>query len=86
MQVVTLPYKHTLDVDLPSEIRPEMVTISAKKGDRLDIVADAWHKENDCHYEWQIRFPPHDIDMSSVHAKVTEGHLTIDVQRRRSTR
>jgi hypothetical protein len=25
-----------------------MVTVSVKKGDRLDIVADAWHMESDC--------------------------------------
>jgi len=60
-----------------------MVTISAKRGDKLEIVADAWHMEADCHYEWQISFAPHDIDMSSVHAKFgADGHLTIDVQRR----
>lgn len=35
------------------------------------------------HYEWQIRFAPHDIDMSSVRALFDdEGHLTINVQRR----
>lgn len=27
-----------------------MVTISANKGDRLKIVADAWHMETDCEY------------------------------------
>jgi len=25
-----------------------MVTVAVKKGDRLDIVADAWHMEHDC--------------------------------------
>jgi len=60
-----------------------MVTISAKKGDRLAVVADAWHMEEDCHYEWQIRFAPHDIDMNSIRALFDDkGHLTINVQRR----
>jgi hypothetical protein len=27
-----------------------MVTISANKGDRLKIVADAWHMEEDCEF------------------------------------
>jgi hypothetical protein len=40
--------KYTLDVYLPTDIQSEMVTISAKKGNRLDVVADAWHREQDC--------------------------------------
>lgn len=27
---------------------PEMITLSAKRGDRLAVVADAWHLERDC--------------------------------------
>ncbi|KAF9463962.1 hypothetical protein BDZ94DRAFT_1163053 [Collybia nuda] len=74
--------KHTLHVQLPTAIQPEMITVSANKGDKLKVVADAWHMENDCHYEWQISFPPHDIDMSSVHAKFeANGHLVIDIRR-----
>lgn len=37
-----------LSVILPRVIQPEMVTVAAKKGDRLDVVADAWHMEHDC--------------------------------------
>lgn len=34
------------------------------------------------HYEWQISFAPHDIDMSSIHAKFeANGHLFIDIHR-----
>jgi hypothetical protein len=49
---------HILSVVLPRAIQSEMVTVSVKKGDRLDIVADAWHMENDCKYaafiKWQM--------------------------------
>ncbi|KAF8150154.1 hypothetical protein B0H34DRAFT_666425 [Crassisporium funariophilum] len=74
---------HTLSVKLPASIQPEMVTISANKGDRLKVVADAWHMEGESHYEWQISFPPYDIDITAVHAKFDpDGRLTIDVKRR----
>jgi hypothetical protein len=34
------------------------------------------------HYEWQISFPPLDIDMGAIQAKVEpNGHLYIDVRR-----
>lgn len=34
------------------------------------------------HYEWQISFPPHDINMGAVQAKVEPGgHLYIDVNK-----
>ncbi|KAG1781768.1 hypothetical protein EV702DRAFT_962306 [Suillus placidus] len=74
---------HSLSVVLPRAIQSEMVTVSVKKGDRLNIVADAWHMENDCHYEWQIHFAPGDADMPSVRARFApDGKLTITVQRR----
>lgn len=73
---------HTFSVTLPRTILPEMVTVSAKKGDRLDVVADAWHMERDCHYEWQIRFAPGDVDMAIVRAQLgSDGKLSIEVQR-----
>ncbi|KAN0092925.1 hypothetical protein V8E55_003709 [Tylopilus felleus] len=80
---------HILSVNLPRVIQPEMVTVAAKKGDRLDVVADAWHMEHDSttplpgHYEWQIRFAAGDVDMSTVRARFgQDGKLTIEVQRR----
>lgn len=48
INIVSTSLKHTIDVHLPSVIQPEMVTISANKGDRIKIVADAWHMETDC--------------------------------------
>jgi hypothetical protein len=97
-----------------------MVTISVNKGDRLRVVADAWHMEGESesfrlsttlsfsllgfispprhilnpplltylllyagHYEWQISFPPADVDLRAVQAKFhPDGRLTIDVKRR----
>ncbi|KAF8988562.1 hypothetical protein BDQ17DRAFT_1257614 [Cyathus striatus] len=83
MTAQTSQAKHSLTVTLPKSIAPEMVTVSANKGDRLKVVADAWHMEDDCHYEWIISFQPYDVDMSSVHAKFDpDGRLTIDVKRR----
>jgi len=74
---------HILAVVLPRAIQSEMVTVSVKKGDRLDIVADAWHMEHDCHYEWQVHFASCDADMSSVRARFApDGKLSISVQRR----
>ncbi|KAK0469471.1 uncharacterized protein EV420DRAFT_1757217 [Desarmillaria tabescens] len=82
MTITSSSTKHTLDVHLPPDIQPEMVTISAQKGDKLKVVADAWHMESNCPYEWLITFPPLDIDMSTVHAKFGgDGLLSIDVCR-----
>ncbi|KAF4571709.1 hypothetical protein EYR40_008226 [Pleurotus pulmonarius] len=52
LQIHSTPSKHTLCVQFPqrmgAEMRPEMVTVCAKRGDRLGIVADAWHLERNC--------------------------------------
>ncbi len=48
MAVHSTPGQHTLAVGLPEGLAPEMVTISAKKGARLAVVADLWHREDDC--------------------------------------
>lgn len=82
MTISSTPANHTLHVQLPVSIQPEMITIAAQKGDKLKVVADAWHMENDCHYEWEISFPPHDIDMTAIQAKLEpNGHLYIYVRR-----
>jgi len=74
---------HILSVTLPRVIQPEMVTVVAKKGDRLNVVADAWHMERDYHYEWHISFAAGDVDMSTARARFgQDGNLTIEVQRR----
>ncbi|CAA7269478.1 unnamed protein product [Cyclocybe aegerita] len=83
MKIQSEPHVHMLSVFLPRTISPEMVTISANKGDRLRVVADAWHMEDECHFEWQISFPPYDVDIAKVQAKFDpDGRLTIAVTRR----
>ena len=48
MGVSSSPGKHTLHVQLPLSIKPEMVTISANRGDRLRVFTDAWHMQQEC--------------------------------------
>ncbi|KAI0311269.1 hypothetical protein OF83DRAFT_1033502, partial [Amylostereum chailletii] len=61
---------------------PEMVTVSAKRGNRLDVVADAWHLERDCHFEWHVALPAHGVDMRAVRARFDDaGDLDICVPR-----
>ncbi|KAJ7151390.1 hypothetical protein C8R43DRAFT_886893 [Mycena crocata] len=78
--------KYTFDFSLPIAIKPEMVTITTARGDKLKIVADAWHLETDCdegHFEWEIAFPPNDIDVSAIRAKFdVQGRLTVSAGRR----
>lgn len=50
--------KYVLSVQLPTIIQPEMVTISANKGDKLKVIANAWHIQNECEYHRHVvRFP-----------------------------
>ncbi|KAM5539281.1 hypothetical protein V8D89_007154 [Ganoderma adspersum] len=83
MLVCSTQGQHTLAVRLPEGLAPEMVTISAKKGARLAVVADLWHREDDSHYEWEVVFSPADVDMMSVRAVFdADGQLMIHVRRR----
>ncbi|KZT23123.1 hypothetical protein NEOLEDRAFT_1041499, partial [Neolentinus lepideus HHB14362 ss-1] len=79
--VRSTPSRYTLTVDLGPEFQSEMVTIAAKKGDRLDIVADLWYLEVDCHHEWRIQFPKSDVDLTSAKATIGTGQLCIHVKR-----
>ncbi|KIM80386.1 hypothetical protein PILCRDRAFT_73151 [Piloderma croceum F 1598] len=82
MHITPSDSKYILNVQLPTEIQREMVTVSAKKGNRIAIVADVWHMEEDCHYEWQIRFSPYDINMTSIRVILDDdAQLTIHVER-----
>jgi Holliday junction resolvase-like predicted endonuclease len=44
--------EYVLTVELPvtmtKNLAPEMITISARKENKLAIVADVWHAENNC--------------------------------------
>lgn len=50
--VETLPNSYRLSIALPrpggTQFASEMITVSARRGGRLAIVADAWHLEHDC--------------------------------------
>lgn len=51
-QVETLPKHYRLSIALPrpggAQLASEMITVSARRGGRLAVVADAWHLEHDC--------------------------------------
>nr|GAT44428.1 predicted protein [Mycena chlorophos] len=83
MHIDSSPNAYTMQLALPSTITsPEMVTISTAKGDKLRIVADAWHLESDCHYEWEVAFPAKDVNMSSIRAKFDgKGRLSVEACR-----
>ncbi|EIW57184.1 uncharacterized protein TRAVEDRAFT_125671 [Trametes versicolor FP-101664 SS1] len=83
MRVHSSTGEHTLVVRLPDGLAPEMVTVCAKKGARLSVVADLWHRESDSHYEWEVAFSPSDVDMTSVRAVFApDGQLIIHVRRK----
>ena len=50
--VETLSKSYRLSIALPrpggAQFASEMITVSARRGGRLAIVADAWHLEHDC--------------------------------------
>ncbi|EJF58617.1 hypothetical protein DICSQDRAFT_66618 [Dichomitus squalens LYAD-421 SS1] len=83
MLLYSTPLQHTLEVRLPAGLSSEMVTISVKKGARLAVVADLWHREHDSHYEWEVLFAQSDVDMASIRAVFdVNGQLVIHVRRR----
>jgi len=51
------PSQHALSVLLPRAISPEMVTISANKGDRLRVVAQAWMGQDECEFFFLLFCP-----------------------------
>ncbi|KAH9968470.1 hypothetical protein BJV74DRAFT_784966 [Russula compacta] len=76
--------KYRLSIALPRPggalLASDMITISARRGGRLAVVADAWHLEHDCHYEWHVAFPRPDVDLGAVRARLGEdGILLIEV-------
>ncbi|KAJ7084017.1 hypothetical protein B0H15DRAFT_849777 [Mycena belliarum] len=86
IDIISSAAQYTFHVDLPIAIKPEMVTISTAKGDKVKIVADAWHLEADCHFEWEIAFGPQDVNTSTIRAKLDEeGHLIVSAGRIGST-
>ncbi|CAE6485014.1 unnamed protein product [Rhizoctonia solani] len=74
------PSAYSMVAHIGRGFHPECITISAKKGNALVIVADRWDMEKDCRYEWVWRFD-RDADMSSVHANYDSGVLRVTVRR-----
>ncbi|KAH8990244.1 hypothetical protein EDB92DRAFT_1865148 [Lactarius akahatsu] len=86
-RIVSSDTTHTVSIVLPrpggAPLAPEMITLSARRGGRLAVVADAWHLEHDCHYEWHVALPPKEVDLGAVRARFgDDGILVIDVPRR----
>ncbi|EIW77561.1 hypothetical protein CONPUDRAFT_62036 [Coniophora puteana RWD-64-598 SS2] len=81
MSVTSNIYSHSLRVVLPHDIHPAMVDISCLKGERLSVVADAWHVEESCDYaglcRWHIQFAPNDVDMRSISARFGHDHTLL---------
>lgn len=73
--------KYVFHVLLPEDIKKEMITVSSKKGDRVEVVADIWHKEEDAHFEWEILFAPGDVDIGTIRTSLRDGHFVINVPR-----
>jgi hypothetical protein len=59
-QVETFPTEYRLSIALPrpggAPLAPEMITVAARRGARLSVVADAWHLERDCGYPFPVPF------------------------------
>lgn len=72
MHITPSDSKYVLNVQLPTEIQREMVTVSAKKGDRIAIVADAWHMEEDCKCSVRLLFVGL---IFSAHKVITSGRF-----------
>jgi len=73
--------EHTFTVRLPG-FTPEMVMVSARKENRLAVVADMWHSEDNCHLEWLVAFPPGDVDLAATKAQFSpDDVLTLHVPR-----
>jgi len=81
MEIETSRTSHTLLAPLGDKFSSDCITIAAKKHNVLQIMADRWDQEKDCHFEWLITLD-RDADMSSVTANFTEGLLKVTVRRR----
>jgi hypothetical protein len=61
-QIETFSTLYRLSIVLPrpggEPLAPEMITVSARRGARLAVVADAWHLEHDCEFWWHFFICP----------------------------
>lgn len=68
MQIASSTYHYTLSVQLPSAIQPEMVTVCANKGDKIKVVADVWHMENESTHHTPL------YSLQGRHVHLFSGH------------
>ncbi|KAI5124322.1 hypothetical protein M0805_008929 [Coniferiporia weirii] len=80
MRIDNTPTEYILAAAIGPGFDSNCITIAARKGNILDIVADRWDLEKDCHHEWQVQFD-RDADMGGIHASYTNGVLTVTVKR-----
>ncbi|KAG8865308.1 hypothetical protein FRB96_000198 [Tulasnella sp. 330] len=81
MEIETSKTSHTLLAPLGDKFTSDSITIAAKKNNVLQIMADRWDQERDCHVEWLVTLD-RDADMSNVSAHFSEGLLRVTVKRR----
>lgn len=75
MTLSSTAVKHSLSVLLPRNIQPEMVTISANKGDRIRVVADAFGRD-ECESSSIIFLLPHHHMWLPSHSCSSFHHYT----------
>jgi len=81
MEIETDNMSHTLLAPLGDKFTSDSITIAAKKNNVLQIMADRWDQEKDCHVEWLVTLD-RDADMSKVSAYFSDGLLRVTVKRR----
>ncbi|KAG8899044.1 hypothetical protein FRB99_006961 [Tulasnella sp. 403] len=81
MEIETSRTSHTLLAPLGDKFSSDCITIAAKKNNTLQIMADRWDQEKDCHFEWLVTLDK-DADMSNVTANFTAGLLRVTVRRK----
>lgn len=69
MDVQSSLSEYTLTVQLPDHIKHEMVTVSVLKGNKLKVIADAWHMETEC--ELFVLYIAHLCEFMSLFYQVT---------------
>ncbi|KAG9014995.1 hypothetical protein FRB94_007067 [Tulasnella sp. JGI-2019a] len=81
MEIESSKTSHTLLAPLGDKFTSDSITIAAKKNNILQIMADRWDQERDCHVEWLVTLD-RDADMSNVSAHFSDGLLRVTVKRR----
>ncbi|KIM31773.1 hypothetical protein M408DRAFT_327210 [Serendipita vermifera MAFF 305830] len=74
------PSQYVLSTPLGPGFSSECITIAAKRGSVLVIIADRWDSETDSHFEWKIAFD-RDADMTKIQAIFHQGLLKVTVPR-----